>query len=62
MRGNIDLDHEWRLACLKADGELSEHGDELVAGLSDTSPFSLDELTAAAFDIDEAISPIRPRA
>ena len=60
MRGNIDLDHQWRLARLKAEGELSEHGDELLADLPDASPYSLAELAAHGFDFDEAVARIGP--
>lgn len=62
MRGRIDLDHEWRVARLKADGDLSEHGDELLADLPEASPFGLDELTPAAFDIDAALERMRASA
>jgi hypothetical protein len=62
MRPNIDLDHQWRLALLKADGELSEHDDALPPDLPATCPFSLEELTASEFAIDRAVERVGPGA
>jgi len=55
MWPNIDLDHQWRQALLKVDGELSEHGDELPSGLPEGCPLALDDLTADHFAIEEAV-------
>ena len=55
MRPNIDLGHQWRLALLKAEGDLSDHGDELLPGLPSACPLSLDELTGEEFDIDRGL-------
>ncbi len=55
MWPNIDLDHQWRQALLKVDGELSEHGDELPPGLPEACPLTLDDLTADHFAIEQAV-------
>ncbi len=55
MWPNIDLDHQWRQALLKVDGELSEHGDELPPGLPEACPLALDDLTADHFAIEQAV-------
>jgi Domain of unknown function DUF29 len=60
MRPNIDVSHQWRLALLKADGDLSENGDELLAGLPSACPFSLDDLTEERFEIDRAVKRSAP--
>ena len=60
MRPNIDVDHQWRQALLKVDGELSEHGDDLPSGLPESCPLSLDELTADDFAIDHAVERVTP--
>jgi hypothetical protein len=60
MRPNIDVNHQWRLALLKADGDLSENGDELLAGLPSACPFSLDDLTEERFEIDRAVKRSAP--
>ena len=62
MRPNIDLDHQWRLALLRAEGDLSEHGDELLGGLPSTCPLSLDELTEEKFDVDYGLARTIPIA
>jgi hypothetical protein len=59
MRPNLDLDHQWRMARLKAEGELTEHGDELLTDLPEASPVSLDELTAAGFEVEEIVARVR---
>jgi len=61
MRGQIDIDHAWRLAALKAEGDLSEHDDALAAHLPNACPFSLDDLTSEAFDLDEAVARLAAR-
>ena len=55
MWPSIDLDHQWRQALLKVDGELSEHGDELPPGLPEACPLALDDLTADHFAIEQAV-------
>jgi hypothetical protein len=58
MRAMIDVNSEWKLAIIKADGELSEDGDEILLGLSVESPFSLEELTGEDFDFEKAVARI----
>jgi Domain of unknown function DUF29 len=60
MRGMVDMDYEWRQARIKAEGELFEHGDELLPNLPEESPFSLDDLTAESFEFEKAVARIRP--
>jgi hypothetical protein len=58
MRGSIDLEHQWRLALLKAEGDLSDHGDALLAGVPAECPFSLEQLTSDDFAIKEAVDQV----
>jgi hypothetical protein len=62
MRSKVDLDHQWRQALLKAEGDLSDHGDELLPGLPSACPFSLDELTKEEFDVGRGLERIRSAA
>ena len=59
MRPKIDLDHQWRQALLKAEGDLSDHGNELLTGLPPVCPFSLDELTEEEFDVGRGLERIK---
>jgi hypothetical protein len=59
MRPKVDLDHQWRQALLKAEGDLSDRGDELLPGLPSACPFALGELTKEEFDIGRALERIR---
>jgi Domain of unknown function DUF29 len=60
MRASIDLHHQWRLARLKAEGELSEEGDELVPDLPEEPPLTLENLTAEGFDLTAALERMKP--
>ena len=62
MRQHVDVDHQWRLACLRAEGDLSDYGDELAPDLPRASPLLLADLAAEAFELDHAIERIRPSA
>lgn len=55
MRRKIDLDKVWRGAVIQAEASLSAYHDTLVAGLPETSPFTLDDLVAESFDIDRCL-------
>ncbi len=56
MRQLIDLDAIWTKARNLADVQLREHGSSLVAGIPDSCPFSLDEMTADTFDVEAMIA------
>jgi hypothetical protein len=55
----MSLDEIWDVAKARADAALDNHGDALVAELPERCPFSLDELLAEPFDVDEAASRLR---
>ncbi|TNC08923.1 DUF29 domain-containing protein [Methylobacterium terricola] len=55
MRRRIDLDKVWRGAVIQAEESLSAYHDAPVAGLPETSPFTLDELISRDFDIDRSL-------
>lgn len=59
MRQMIDLDVLWQRAVLRADADLDQHGDALLADLPAACPFSLEELSASAFDREDAIRRLR---
>ena len=59
MRQNIDMDEIWGLAQIKADAELMDEGDALLADLASASPFSLDDLTDKQFEFEAAVARIR---
>ena len=55
MRELIELDHVWKAARARGDAALDEQGQTLLPELPQACPFSLDELTARGFDIDNAV-------
>ncbi|KMO38336.1 hypothetical protein VQ02_12010 [Methylobacterium variabile] len=55
MRRKIDLDRIWRDAVIQAEANLAAYHDAPVAGLPESSPFTLDELVAEDFDIDRSL-------
>lgn len=55
----IDLEGIWTAAKARADASLDQHDDALIAPLPEACPFSLDELSAAVFDLDGAIDRLR---
>jgi hypothetical protein len=58
MEAMIDVNYEWKLATIKADADLSEHGDQLPPDLPAESPFSLEDLTGEGFDFEKAVARI----
>lgn len=59
MRSTVKIDRYWTAALKRADAALDEHGDELLPGLPETCPFSLDDLLAEPFDIEAAVARLR---
>jgi hypothetical protein len=61
MQAMIDVNYEWKLAAIRADADLSDHGDQLLPELPAESPFSLDDLIGESFDFEKAVAQIRKR-
>ncbi|KTS37383.1 hypothetical protein NS228_17105 [Methylobacterium indicum] len=55
MRRKIDLDKVWRDAVVQAEANLTAYHDAVVAGLPETSPFTLDDLVTETFDLDRSL-------
>lgn len=58
MRGRIDLERAWRLACRDAVGELADHGEATVP-LPAACPVDLDGLLDEGFQPDALVAAIR---
>ncbi|MGY2050315.1 DUF29 domain-containing protein [Methylobacterium sp. JK268] len=55
MRQRIDWDDLWQVSMADAAAALEMHGDVLVSGLPDRSPFTPEELVAKSFSLDWAL-------
>jgi hypothetical protein len=59
MRPKINLEEAWEVAVTRAEVDLAKDGDQIIAGLSERCPFSLDDLAAERFNFDEAVERVR---
>jgi hypothetical protein len=56
MRRKLDLDEIWSDARKSAETGLAYFSDEIIGGLPDQNPFTLDDLIAVDFDVDAAFT------